>query len=231
MNTRRVKVAALIAIAAAVALTTLAGIAQTTTPSPEEDGTRGDRVMFSSPFGRADFSGGYLKYSYLITREGAARSSTTTTEITPLGDGSYSIVSSSTETVPLDLVHIGFYGIPMMTLGVRIPDSGSTGTIDLSPLSNITSAAIEPGKNYILPDGGRFQAGATGSIAGVDVVYGTYTHADYSNVEIQFAFATDLALRGLMPFPAMMEFRYSKATDEPLETYSLVKLTEFAYRP
>jgi hypothetical protein len=128
------------------------------------------------------------------------------------------------------MVRTGFYGIPLPRLGVRVQENTS-GTIDLTPLSNITGSAIEPGKNYILPDGGRFQAGATGTIAGVDVVYGTYTHADYTNVEIQLAFAVDLTIRSLLPFPAMMEFRYSSAADQPLSTFSLVKLTEYVRRP
>lgn len=230
MNKTGRRVVAIGVIALSVATAALLVLAQSDGP-PQGGPGRGDRVMLASVFGNAEFAGGYLKYSYLITREGADRSSSTTTEITPQDDGTYAIVSSSTETVPLSMVHIGFYGIPLPRLGVRVPETGTGGTIDLSPLANITASAIEPGKNYILPDGGRFQAGSTGAIAGVNVVYGTYTHADYSNVEIQFAFATDLALRGLMPFPAMMEFRYSKATDAPLETFSLVKLTEFIYRP
>jgi hypothetical protein len=132
--------------------------------------------------------------------------------------------------LPLDMVSTGFYGIPLPRLGIRVAEN-SSGTIDMSPLSNIASSVIEPGKNYILPDGGRFQAGTLGTIAGVDVVYGTYTHADYTNVEIQFAFAVDLTVRGLLPFPAMMEFRYSTAADLPLSTFSLVKLTEYVRRP
>jgi len=221
---------AIVLIVLASAALTLPGLAQSTT---EEDRPRGEaRVAFSSAFGRADYAGGYLKYTYSITREGAqGRASTTTTEITPQADGTYSIASSSTEIVPLAMVHIGFFGISLPMLGVRAMDTREGGTIDLSPLSNITGAAIESGKNYLLPDGGRFQAGSTGTIAGVSVVYGTYTHADYTNVEIQLAFATDLTIRGLMPFPALMEFRYSSATDQPLETFSLVKLTEFVYRP
>ncbi|MEI6170852.1 MAG: hypothetical protein WCQ45_00030 [bacterium] len=181
-------------------------------------------------FGGGDYAGGYLKYTYTISREGANRTSTTTTEITPLADGTYTVVSTSSETLPLAMVHTGFYGIPLPRLGIHVAEN-SSGTIDMSPLDNISSSAIEAGKNYILPDGGRFQAGALGTIAGVAVVYGAYTHADYTNVEIQLAFAVDLTIRALLPFPAMMEFRYSSAADQPLSTFSLVKLTEYVRRP
>lgn len=203
-------------------------LAQTEGSAAQGDRTRPTtNVML---FGGGDYTGGYLKYTYTISREGANRSSTTTTEITPLDDGTYTVVSTSSETLPLAMVETSFYGIPLPRLGIHVAEN-SSGTIDMSPLSNISSSAIEPGKNYILPDGGRFQAGAVGTIAGVDVVYGTYTHADYTNVEIQLAFAVDLAVRSLLPFPAMMEFRYSSSSDQPLSTFSLVKLTEYVRRP
>ncbi len=209
------------------------GRAQTDGPSgaPPEGGD-GQRVLMGDVglFGGGSYSGGYLKYTYLVSREGANRSSTTTTEITPQADGTYTVVSTSSEVLPLDMVRIGFFGIALPRLGIHVAENTS-GTIDLSPLSNISSSAMEPNKNYILPDGGRFQAGAVGTIAGVDVVYGTYTHAEYTNVEIQLAFAVDLSVRALLPFPAMMEFRYSSSADQPLSTFSLVKLTEYVRRP
>jgi len=206
------------------------GLAQTAAPGETRDENAGPRDMVAGLFGGGSYSGGYLKYTYSISREGANGSSTPTPEITPLADGTYTVVSTSSETLPLSMVRTGFYGIPLPRLGIRVQENTS-GTIDLTPLSNITSSAIEPGKNYILPDGGRFQAGATGTIAGVDVVYGTYTQADYTNVEIQLAFAVDLTIRSLLPFPALMEFRYSSAADQPLSTFSLVKLTEYVRRP
>ena len=181
-------------------------------------------------FGGGAYPGGYLKYTYAITREGASTSSTTTTEITPQADGTYGVVSTSTETLALNMVHVGFFGISLMRLGVRIPENNS-GTLDLSPLENISSSAIEPGKDYILPDGGDFKAGSTGTIAGVDVVYGTYTNANYTNVAILLAFPVDLTIRSLLPFPAEMEFRYSSSPDQPLSTFSSVKLTEYVRRP
>lgn len=209
----------------------LAGFAQAGTQDGAEV-TRSRDVM-AGLYGGGTFTGGYLKYTYEITRQGSSAVSTTTTEISPRSDGTYTIASSSTETVPLDMVHIGFFGIPLPRLGIRVSENTS-GTLDLSPLSNITASAIEPGKNYILPDGGRFQAGELGTIAGIEVIYGTYEHADYTNVVILLAFATDLTARSLMPFPALMEFRYSTTSttdNQPLETFSRVKLAEFVYRP
>jgi hypothetical protein len=127
-----------------------------------------------SLFGGGDFPGGYLKYTYSITRQGSDLASTTSTEITPRTDGNYSVVSTSTETEPLDMVHVGFFGVALPRLGIHVEENTS-GTIDLSPLSTISSSEIEPGKSYLLPDGGRFDAGDLGTIAGIQVVYGTYT--------------------------------------------------------
>lgn len=220
--------------AAALLLSVLsfAPAAQDAEPPPAEGGRA--RPANVQLFGGGEYPGGYLKYTYRIGREGATLSSTTTTEITPLEDGTYRIVSTSDETVPLGMVRPGFYGVSLPRLGIRVPEAVS-GTIDTTPLSHIASTAIEPGKNYLLPDGGRFQAGEAGQIAGVDVVFGTYTHADYTNVEIEFAFAMDLDVRNLMPFPALMRFGYTAASvseDAPaLRTFSSVELIEFVRRP
>ena len=65
-------------------------------------------------FGGGAYPGGYLKYTYAVAREGNSRTSTTTTEITPQADGMYAVVSTSSETLPLDMVHVGFFGIPLM---------------------------------------------------------------------------------------------------------------------
>ncbi len=203
-------------------------LAQTTTGDQPPAGTQGAREI--DLFGGGAYSGGYLKYAYSVSREGANRNSTTSTEITPQADGTYAVVSTSSEMLPLDMVRTGFFGIPIMRLGIHVTENNS-GTIDLSPLSNISSSAIEPGKDYLLPDGGDFKAGSLGTIAGIDVVYGTYTNANYTNVAILLAFPVDLTIRSLLPFPAEMEFRYSAATDQPLSTFSLVKLTEFVRRP
>jgi len=177
-------------------------------------------------FGGGTYPGGYLKYTYTVTRQGATTGATTTTEITPQSDGTYAVVSTSSETLPLDMVHIGFFGIPLMRLGIRVPEN-TNGTIDLSPLENIASTAIEPNKDYILPDGGDFKAGSTGTIAGIDIVYGTYTNANFTNVAILLAFPVDLTIRSLLPFPAEMEFRYSSAPGQDMTTFSSIKLTEF----
>ncbi|MEW5825235.1 MAG: hypothetical protein AB1778_00180 [Candidatus Bipolaricaulota bacterium] len=216
-------------------LVALAGIvAAQTAEAPPPDGERGERPADIQLFGGGDYPGGYLKYTYRVGREGTTSASTTTTEIRPLEDGTYEIVSTSTERVPLDLVHIGFFGISLPRLGIRVAENAS-GTIDMSPLSYISASEIEPGREYLLPDGARFQAGDLGTIAGVDVVHGTYTHADYTNVEIDFSFAVDLEIRNLLPFPARMALRYTADSADQgtgiFRTFSLVELAEFVREP
>jgi len=229
MKTHRRLVGASIVLLSAISLG-IASIAQMGSTPPGAQG----RSPTVNLFGGGTFPGGYLKFAYTITRQGGTTSSTTTTEIRPLPDGTYSVVSTSTETVPLALVNIGLFGVPLFRLGVRAPEALG-GTIDLSPLSHIASTAIEPGKSYLLPDGARFQAGEMGTIAGIPVIHGTYTHADFTNVEIDLAFAVDLTIRALLPFPARMVFRYSptapSAGDRAFQTFSSVELSEFSYKP
>lgn len=220
------------AAALLLSVLSLAPAAQEAEPPPAE----GERARPANVqlFGGGEYPGGYLKYSYRVARQGAVTESTTTTEITPLEDGTYRVVSTSNELVPLALVNVGFFGIPLPRLGIRVSENAS-GTIDMAPLSYISSSEIEPGREYLLPDGARFQAGELGTIAGVDVVYGTYTHADYTNVEIDFAFAVDLEIRSLLPFPAYMALRYSAEAEGAgrgiTRTFSLVELAEFVREP
>jgi hypothetical protein len=229
-----------VSIVLAVALLPLVAIAQEqaadgaasdTTPS-------GDRPENVSLFGGTQFAGGHLKYTYKVSREGIDGYSITTTEITPQDDGMYLVESSSSDLVPLDRANVEFFGIALGGLGFRIPMTGG-GAIDLSPLESIEDQALVPGKEYILPDGGYLVAGDAGTIAGIAVVYATYTHADYSNVSINLAMPTDLEIRNLLPIFPYLEFKYTAAeqtsseeVDNPIfHMYSKIELVDFVYEP
>ncbi|MBE0636240.1 hypothetical protein IH601_09610 [Candidatus Bipolaricaulota bacterium] len=193
-------------------------------------------------FGGSAYEGGHLKYSYKVSREGVEGYSITTTEIIPQEDGMYRIESSSTDLVPLSGVGISFFGISLRGLGFRAPTS-TGGTVDLSPLSAIEDEILEPNHEYVLPDGGFLVAGDAGTIAGLDVVYATYTHADYSNVLIHLAMPVDLTIRNLLPLFPYLELEYqaadgaAEATDDDPEgmphmrSFSQVELIEFVYEP
>ena len=199
----------------------------------------GQRQPQGNLFGGNTFEGGYLKYSYKVSREGVEAYSITTTEIIPEGNGMYRIENSSTDVVPQDAVSIAFYGINLRGLGFRIPSS-TGGTVDLSPLEAVESEILVPNKEYILPDGGFLVVGDEGTIAGLDVVYATYTHADFTNVQIQLAMPADVEIRNMLPIFPYIELEY--ASDElpeegaqedyqKMRSFSQIELIEFVYEP
>jgi len=192
-----------------------------------------------SLFGGSAYEGGYLKYTYRVTREGVEGYSLTTTEIIPQGDGTYRIENSSTDVVPLSGVSIAFFGISLRGLGFRIP-SNEGGTVDLSPLESVEDEILEPGREYILPDGGFLAVGEEGVIGGLAVIYATYTHADFTNVRINLAMPVDIAIRNLLPIFPFLQLEYETDTlpeqgaDDDfrrMRSFSQIELIEFIYEP
>ena len=225
---------ALVLIGALASIATIEGLAQET--APEMQGSRTSQVDL---FGGSAFTGGYLKYSYKVSREGVEGYSITTTEIIPVGDGMYRIENSSTDIVPLSGVNIAFYGISLRGLGFRIPDNQG-GTVDLSPLEAVDGEILEPGREYILPDGGFLVVGEEGVIGGLEVVYATYTHADFTNVRINLAMPVDLGIRNLLPIFPYLQLEYEVdtlpeegAADDfhKMRSFSQIELIEFIYEP
>jgi len=172
---------------------------------PKDDEGQGSRTSQVDLFGGSAYTGGYLKYSYQVSREGVEGYSVTTTEI----------------------------------LGFRVPTT-SGGTVDLSPLTAIENEVLEPNHEYVLPDGGFLVAGDSGNIAGLEVVYATYTHADFTNVRVNLALPTDLAIRNLLPlFPFLqLEYQSDELPEEGadgdyqmMRSFSKTELIEFVYEP
>ncbi len=237
-NNRLLRLAAILLLLGALTSVWVSeGIAQTQPPSGTHQGN--ERTTEIDLFGGSAYPGGYLKYAYTVSREGVDGVSTTTTEIVPEADGMYRIESSSTNTVPLAGVNIGFFGIPLRGLGFGIPTS-SGGTVNLSPLSAIDDEILVPQREYILPDGGFLIVGEEGAIAGLDVIYATYTHADFANVQINLAMPVDLGIRNLLPIFPFLELEYASDSlpeenaDEgyrQMRSFSQIELIEFIYEP
>jgi len=190
-----------------------------------------------SLFGGSSFEGGHLKYTYKVSREGVDEYSITSTEIIPQEDGTYRIENSSTDVVSLSGVNIAFFGISLRGLGFRIP-TNEGGTVDLSPLEAVEDETLEPGREYILPDGGFLVVGEQGELGGLAVVFATYTHADFTNVRINLAMPVDVAIRNLLPIFPYLQLEYESDTlpeqgaDEDfhrMRSFSQIELIEFIY--
>lgn len=228
--------AALLLIGTLASVWASEGLAQ---PQAGEGPDGGDRSAQVDLFGGSPYTGGYLKYSYKVSREGVEGYSITTTEVIPEENGMYRIENSSTNIVPLSGVNVSFFGIPLHGLGFRVPTS-SGGTVDLSPLSAVDSEILQPNREYVLPDGGFLVVGDAGIIAGLDVVFATYTHADFANVRINLAMPADLAIRNLLPLFPFLQLEYESdelpeagaAQDfRRMRSFSRIELIEFIYEP
>ncbi len=97
--------------------------------------------------------------------------------------------------------------------------------MDLSPLSTMDDRNIEinPNDRILLPDGGRLVTEEEDTIAGLDVVMGTFTHSNYPNQRARFGFA-DRDKRDLLLFPAFFELIENGEVD------SRIELVEFSYQ-
>jgi hypothetical protein len=210
-----------------------AGLVEGQTGSEGGAGSQGNASKSARLFGGAEYPGGHLKYSYRIERAGVAGYATTTTEVIPRGNGLYRIESSSSDVVPQERVAIGLFGIQLRALGIRVP-TNTQGTVDLTPLSAIGSDLVQTNSEIVLPDGANLSTQDEGSIAGVQVVFGTYTHADYTNVRIRVAIPVDAAIRNLLPFLPLMELEYQPTSGGSAPTsfqrFGSIELTDFSYQ-
>ncbi len=229
-------ISTLFVLIALLVVPTATALAQTQSGSENPDRQPPEQV---SLFGGSAYQGGHLKYTYKVSREGVEGYSITTTEIIPQGDGTYRIENASTDVVPLSGVNIAFFGISLRGLGFRIP-TNEGGTVDLSPLEAIEDEILEPGREYILPDGGFLTVGEEANLGGLAVVYATYTHADFTNVRINLAMPVDVAIRNLLPIFPYLQLEYATDTlpeqgaDDDfhrMRSFSQIELIEFIYEP
>jgi hypothetical protein len=141
---------------------------------------------------------------------------TTTTEITIRADGRYDVVTTTRADAAREQILLGLGGFSMRWLGVNSGDA-SADTIDLSGLNALSQQALDPGRTYVLPDGGLLVTGDRAVVAGLSGVEATYTRANAPNVVVRVVLADDLTARHLLPFPLRVEVEYSQASGSSLE--------------
>ncbi len=103
-------------------------------------------------------------------------------------------------------------------------EEGDTPNIDLSPLATLDDrdVEIEPNENYILPSGARLVTDGEKTVAGIEVVMGTFVHSNYPNQRVNMAFA-GRDTRDLLLFPALFE------REEGGTVKTRIELVEFSY--
>lgn len=167
----------------------------------------------SQPTGKSGaFPGGHLRFSYRTETGSAGIAETTTTEITPTGDGRYQVVTTTEQSTASDEIRLGFFGVSFKWLGLYSSED-TNGTFDISPLDAFATMVLEPHKTYMLPDGGKLQTGDRVTIAGLSGIEGVYTRADVAGVTITVVLADDLFVRQFLPFPLRVQLQYTQPAD------------------
>ena len=177
-------------------------------------------------FGFGDYPGGTLHTVFEMQRGGEDDPIRFyTIDIVPDGDGYH-----MTETIDAPLLLRSDVGSGLGqsgaagTAGARYDEEGQRQNIDLTPLSALEerNVVIEPNQNYYLPDGARLVTSDVESIAGIDVVMGTFLHPSYPSQRVIMSFAAP-EIEALLLFPIYMLREVDGEQDY------LVQLIEFSH--
>lgn len=153
---------------------------------------------------------GYVCFTYRVTTcEGLTES--VTTWVIPLGEGRYRVVTRTELVTDAGDVRLGFFGGSLRSLGLYTTDGAGLG-VDLAWLGGVSELGLEPGKKYLLPDGGVLQMGDRVTVAGLSGIEGVFTHAANPAVRVTVVVADDPEVRDLLPLPLRLtiEYDYSK---------------------
>ncbi len=182
--------------------------------------------MSGMMFGFGGYPGGTLHEVFEMQRGGPnAPVRTYTIDIVPDGDGYH-----MTETIDAPLLMRDDIGSGLGrsgaagTAGARYDEEGVRQNIDLTPLSALEERGVivEPNQNYYLPDGARLVTGDVETIAGIEVVMGTFLHPSYPSQKVTMSFA-DPEIEALLLFPVYMLREVDGEQDY------LVQLVEFSH--
>ncbi len=179
-------------------------------------------------FGFGDYPGGTLHEVFEMQRGGEdAPIRRYTVDIVPDGDGYH-----MTETIDSPLLTRDDIGSGLGrsgaagTAGARYDEDGAQKNIDLTPLSALEErgVVVESNQNYYLPDGARLVTGDVETIAGIEVILGTFIHPSYPSQKVTMSFA-DPEIEALLLFPIYMLREVDGEQDY------LVQLVEFSHQP
>jgi hypothetical protein len=179
---------------------------------------------------------GYYRFVYR-TETASLRAEVTTTEIIPLGNGQYSVVTTTEDRVRQDDIRLSFFGDAAQSIGLYM-DRDESSPFDLSPLGALADQELMTDWTYSLADGWSLRTGGRVTIAGLPGVEGIFTHADRPAAIVRVVLADDLYIRQFLPFPLCVELEYQEATttdpEDPRINRSFsgrVELMEYVHTP
>ena len=170
--------------------------------------------------------GEYLRFSYRTETQGGL-AETMTTEVIPLSDGKYRVVTTTEQVTGLDEIRLGFFGGSFRWLGLYQSEDAA-GRFDLSSLEALADQVLDPHKKYLLPDGGVLQTGDRSAVAGLPGIEGVFTQADAIGLTITVVLADDPYLRQLLPFPLSVRVDYDPSGTESEDDGAPVTVTFFS---
>jgi hypothetical protein len=177
-------------------------------------------------FGMGEYPGGKLKAVFRISEPSSdAPERVYTIKIEPQGDSFEVTEKVSSPGREKGNVSTAFGASGGASAGGSQYSEDDSVSMNLSPLSTIDDRNIEinPNDRILLPDGGRLVTEEKDTIAGLDVVMGTFTHSNYPDQRARFGFA-DRDKRDLLLFPAFFELIDDGEVD------SRIELVEFSYQ-
>lgn len=181
---------------------------------------------FAGIFGMGEYPGGTLEAVFRISEPNSdAPAREYTIKVEPAGD-SYDVTEKvSSPGRDREDVSTAFGASGGASAGGSRYEEGGSPSMDLSPLSTIDreNVKVKPNTPIHLPDGGMLVTSDKDTIAGLDVIMGTFTHANYQNQRAKIAL-TDKNTRDLLLFPAFFELIKDGEVD------SRIKLVKFSYQ-
>jgi len=179
-------------------------------------------------FGQYPDPGGTLHTVFEIQHGPDVPVRTYTTDIVPQGDQYLMTEVIDASSLGLDEIETGLGG----GKGIAAVAGGryeykESPQIDLSPLEALKEhdVVVEANQTYYLPDGASFVTGGIESIAGIEVIKGTFTHPEYPAQQAVIGTALDSSVSALLQYPVYIRIELDGATQ------SITQLIEFSYQP
>jgi len=176
-------------------------------------------------FGFGQYPGGTLHEVFQMEKGPDTPTRTYTIDIAPEGDN-FRMTETIAGVAPLAEIQTGLGKRGAAAVAGARYAYKEASNIDMSPLGVLEehNVTVEANKSYYLPDGASLVTGDVETIAGIDVIKGTFTHPGYPSQRVILGFA-DPDVADLLLFPVYIRREVEGGVDY------FVQLLEFSYEP